>query len=102
VELGGRKIKAGDKVTYWEMSANRDESVFENPFEFDISRSPNPHVGFGHGVHFCLGANLARLEMRVMFDELLARYAGFEFAGPEEWVENNRLFGLKRLPIRVL
>jgi cytochrome P450 len=102
VELGGRKIKAGDKVTYWEMSANRDESVFEAPFEFDITRSPNPHMGFGQGVHFCLGANLARLEMRVMFSELLERYAGFELAGPEEWVENNRLFGLKRLPVRVL
>ena len=67
--------------------------------EFDISRSPNPHMGFGNGVHFCLGANLARLEMRVMFEELLERYASFEFAGPHEWVENNRLFGLKRLPI---
>jgi cytochrome P450 len=99
VELCGRKIRAGDKVTYWEMSANRDESVFEKPFEFDIRRSPNPHMGFGNGVHFCLGANLARLEMRVMFEELLARYTAFEFAGPVEWVENNRLFGLKRLPI---
>ncbi len=84
VELAGRKIRAGDKVTYWEMSANRDESVFERPFEFDISRSPNPHVGFGNGVHFCPGANLARLEMRIIFEALLERYEGFEFARPPE------------------
>jgi cytochrome P450 len=99
VELGGQKIRAGDKVTYWEMSANRDESVFENPFVFDVTRSPNPHMGFGNGVHFCLGANLARLEMRVLFEDLFERYAVLEMAGPEAWVENNRLYGLKRLPV---
>jgi cytochrome P450 len=99
-ELLGQKIRAGEKVTFWEMSANRDETVFEDPFEFDVTRSPNPHVGFGQGVHFCLGANLARLEMRVMFESLLERYEDFELSSPHEWVTNNRLFGLKRLPVR--
>jgi cytochrome P450 len=79
-----------------------DEGVFEDPFEFDVTRSPNPHVGFGQGVHFCLGANLARLEMRVMFESLLERYEDFELTSPHEWVTNNRLFGLKRLPVRAI
>ena len=74
LELHGEKIRAGDKVTFWEMSANRDERVFAEPFRFDVARDPNPHLGFGQGVHYCLGANLARLEMRVMFEELFARY----------------------------
>jgi cytochrome P450 len=95
-------IRAGQKVTFWEMSANRDAEVFEDPFAFDVMRSPNPHVGFGQGVHFCLGANLARLEMRVMFEALLDRYRAFELGAPHEWVTNNRLFGLKRLPVRAI
>lgn len=99
VELAGIQIAAGDKVTIWEMSANRDELVFPDPFRFDVGRRPNPHVGFGFGVHFCLGASLARLEMRVALEELLARYSGFEAAGPHAWTPNNRLFGLKRLPV---
>ena len=70
-ELGGAAIAPGDKVLVWEGSANRDESVFDDADGFDITRDPNPHLGFGHGVHYCLGANLARLEMRVMFEELL-------------------------------
>ena len=71
VVLGGQMIRAGDKVTVWEMSANRDDAVFADPFRFDVGRDPNPHVGFGHGAHFCLGANLARLEIRVVLEELL-------------------------------
>jgi cytochrome P450 len=100
VELGGRTIHAGDKVTIWEMSANRDERVFADPFTFDVGRSPNPHVGFGFGIHFCLGASLARLEMRVALEELARRFEGFVPTGPHEWMPNNRLFGLKRLPVR--
>jgi cytochrome P450 len=101
-ELGGVPIRAGDKVVFWEMSANRDERVFERPFEVDLGRTPNPHVGFGWGVHFCLGAHLARLELRTTLEELAARYDGFEAAGPYEWMPNNRLFGLRRLPVRAL
>ena len=101
VELHGRKIAAGDKVTFWEMSANRDERVFRDPFAFDVARNPNPHLGFGQGVHYCLGANLARLEMRVMYEELFARFDGFEVTGPAVWTRENRLLGLKHLPVRL-
>jgi cytochrome P450 len=102
VELAGTTIRAGDKVTFWEMSANRDEQVFADPFRFDVARDPNPHLGFGWGVHFCLGASLARLELRVALEALMDRYARFEAAGPHEWMPNNRLFGLKRLPVRAV
>jgi cytochrome P450 len=101
VELRGRELRAGDKLTFWEMSANRDESAFEQPFRFDVGRDPNPHLGFGHGVHYCLGANLARLEIRVMLEELLASGRAIEVAGEPVWTRDNRLFGLKHLPVRV-
>jgi cytochrome P450 len=99
-ELRGRQIREGQKVTVWEMSANRDEDVFENPFRFDVGRDPNFHVGFGLGTHFCLGANLARLEIRVIFEEILDRFERFELAGPLAWTNNNRLLGLTQLPVR--
>jgi len=101
-ELGGRRIGAGDKVSVWEMSANHDEAVFDSPFTFDVGRRPNPHVGFGFGTHFCLGASLARLELRVAIDELAARYSSFTLTGAPEWTPNNRLFGLRRLPVRAV
>lgn len=101
VELGGQCIRQGQKVTIWEMSANRDEDEFADPFRFDISRHPNFHIGFGLGSHFCLGANLARLEIRVVFEELLGRYENFEIVGDREWTNNNRLVGLAHLPLRV-
>jgi cytochrome P450 len=100
-DLKGRLIRQGQKVTVWEMSANRDEDAFENPFRFDVGRDPNNHVGFGLGTHFCLGANLARLEIRVMFEELLERYERFEVTGPLAWTNNNRLLSLTQLPLRV-
>jgi len=100
-ELKGCLIRQGQKVTVWEMSANRDEDAFENPFHFDVGRDPNNHVGFGLGTHFCLGANLARLEIRVMFEELLQRYERFEVTGPLAWTNNNRLLSLTQLPLRV-
>jgi len=99
-ELRGQRLHAGDKLTFWEMSANRDDAVFEQPFRFDVARDPNPHLGFGHGVHYCLGANLARLEIRVMLEELLATGHDVEIAGDPVWTRDNRLFGLKHLPVR--
>lgn len=102
VELRGRAIAKGQKVTVWEMSANRDEDAFENPFRFDVARDPNYHVGFGLGTHFCLGANLARLEIRVMFEEILDRFERFELTGELAWTNNNRLLGLKQLPVRAI
>jgi len=81
-ELGGVAIAAGDRISMWYPSANRDERVFEDPFRFDVTRTPNPHVAFGGGgPHYCLGANLAKREIRVMFEELLPRVAEFELLG---------------------
>ena len=101
VVMGDKTIRRGDKVTFWEMSANRDERIFERPFEFDIARWPNKHIGFGAGVHFCLGAALARLELTVVFEELLRSDLNFEPAGTVEWMPNNRLVGIKKMPVRV-
>jgi cytochrome P450 len=101
VNYKGHHIKAGDKVTYWEMSANRDATVFEDPFRFDIARSPNRHVAFGFGVHVCLGASLARMEMRLAFAELLARIESFAAEGPIEWMPSNRLLGIRRMPLSI-
>jgi cytochrome P450 len=99
VVLRGVDIPAGSKVTLWEASANRDEDVFADPFRFDIARSPNLHVGFGLGTHFCLGASLARLEIKVMLEELLARFGTIELAGEGRYTNNNRLVGLTELPV---
>jgi cytochrome P450 len=99
-ELGGRPIGQGDKVTLWWPSANRDESVFDDPFRFDIGRTPNPHLTFGHRTHFCLGANLARLEIRVLLDEVLDRLEDFELSGPVERVRTNKHAGVWHVPMR--
>jgi cytochrome P450 len=100
VTLAGCAMAPGDKVVFWEASANRDERVFPGAMRFDARRDPNPHVGFGHGVHHCLGANLARLEMRVVFTELFARLESFALDGPVEWTRSNKHTGIRRLPIR--
>lgn len=95
--LGGNWIKAGQKVLVWEGSANRDEAVFRHADEFDVGRNPNPHLGFGQGVHYCLGANLARLELRVLFEELLTRYSSVGIVAPVEWTRSNRHTGIRHL-----
>ena len=100
-ELGGRRIAAGEKVTLWWASANRDDRVFEAPFRFDVRRDPNPHLAFGSRSHFCLGANLARMEIRVVFEALLARFEGFELIGPVERVRTNKHAGVRRMPLRL-
>ena len=97
--LGGHRIEAGDKVVVWEGSANRDESVFERPDSFDVGRKPNPHLGFGQGVHYCLGANLARLELRVLYQELLSRFGGVSVVRPVEWTRSNRHTGIRHLRV---
>ena len=97
--LAGHDIAPGDKVLIWEGSANRDERVFAHAARFDAHRDPNPHVGFGHGLHFCLGANLARLEIRVMFEELLDAFPTMERAGSVEWTRSNRHTGIRHLPL---
>jgi cytochrome P450 len=101
-ELAGTPIKAGDKVTTWFVSGNRDESVFEAPDHFDVGRTPNKHMVFGPGgIHHCLGAHLARLEVRIAFEELLKRPVEIELAGPPERLRSNFFNGIKRLPVRV-
>jgi cytochrome P450 len=97
--LGGHQVEPGQKVLVWEGSANRDGAVFADPERFDIARKPNPHLGFGQGVHYCLGANLARLELRVIFEELLDRYRSVELARPVEWTRSNRHTGIRHLVI---
>jgi cytochrome P450 len=81
-------------------SANRDEEVFPSPFKFDVGRTPNDHLAFGIGEHFCMGANLARLEIRLMFEELLRRLPDMELAGPVERLRSNFIGGVKRMPVR--
>ncbi len=99
-EIRGMAIREGDKVTLWYPSANRDEDVFEDPDRFDITRHPNEHVAFGHGQHFCLGAHLARMEIRVMFEELLSRLPDIERAGEVRWLRSHFIDGIKSIPVR--
>jgi cytochrome P450 len=99
VQLAGCPIAAGDKVTLWWASANRDEAVFDDPFRFDVRRVPNPHLAFGYRSHFCLGANLARLEIRIMLEELLARYDEFHLDGPIERFRTNKHAGVKHMSV---
>jgi methyl-branched lipid omega-hydroxylase len=100
VELSGTKMAAGDKVSLWYNSANRDESKFVNPYAFDLSRNPNPHVGFGGGgAHFCLGANLARREIRVAFDELRREIPDIVATGEPARLLSQFIHGIKSLPV---
>ena len=100
VEIGGEKIKAGEKVVFFHVSANRDETVFEEPDRFDVGRKPNPHMAFGvGGPHFCLGANLARMEIVVMFEHLLDRLPDIGVAGEVERLQSNFINGVKHLPV---
>jgi cytochrome P450 len=102
VEMDGVEIKRGDKVVTWYTSANRDEEVFPDPYRFDVTRAPNDHVTFGPGgPHFCLGAHLARLETKILFQELLPRVSSIELAGPVERIRSNFVNGIKRMPLRV-
>jgi cytochrome P450 len=101
VSLGGCAIEAGQKVQIWEGSANRDPLVFSDADCFDVGRKPNPHLGFGQGVHYCLGANLARLELRVLFEELLGRFSSVQVVKPVEWTRSNRHTGIRHLVVEL-
>ena len=100
VEIRGVQIEQGDKVVMWYPSANRDESVFEDPFRFDITREENRHLAFGIGQHFCLGAQLARLQLQVMFGELIERLPDLELAGRVRFIHTNFLGAVKEMPVR--
>ncbi len=99
VELGGHTIEAGQKVQIWEGSANRDALAFDRSEVFDITRKPNPHLGFGQGIHYCLGANLARLELTVLYEELLGRFSSVRVVKPVEWTRSNRHTGIRHLTV---
>jgi cytochrome P450 len=101
VVLGDVSIAAGQKVQIWEGSANRDARVFEAADQFDIARKPNPHLGFGQGIHYCLGANLARLELRVLFEELLTRFGTVRVVRDVEWTRSNRHTGIRHLVVEL-
>ena len=100
VELGGERIREGDKVLVWYASANRDQAVFPEPDRFDVGRTPNEHLTFGLGPHFCLGATLARLEIQILFEELFRRLPDVAPAGPATRMRGNHIAGIKHLPVR--
>ncbi len=99
-KIGEQAIAEGDEVILFYASGNRDEDVFENPFEFRVDRTPNHHIGFGHGEHFCLGAHLARRSQVALISELARRVESVELDGDPEWIESSFVVGLKHLPIR--
>ena len=102
VTIRGVDIAEGDAVAMYYISANRDEDVFDDPFTFDITRDPNEHISFGGGgAHFCLGANLARLELKIMFEELLARTSDISLAGDVQRLRSNFINGIKHIPVTV-
>lgn len=99
-EVGGQRIREGEHLLLFYASANRDEDVFDDPFRFRVDRDPNPHIGFGHGEHFCLGSHLARRSQRALFGELARRLEHVELTGEPQWIQSSFVVGLKRLPIR--
>ena len=98
--IGSQAVREGDKVVMFYPAANRDERVFTNPNTFDVGRTPNDHLAFGIGTHFCIGNALARLEIKVMFEELLRRLPDIELAGPVERLRSSFINGIKRMPVR--
>ena len=101
-ELRGQRIREGEKVVTWYISANRDDDQFPDPYRFDVTRRPNEHVTFGPGgPHFCLGAHLAKLETRILFEELLPRLKSIELVGAVERMRSNFVNGIKHMPVRV-
>ena len=101
-ELAGKQIKEGERVVMWYASANRDEEVYDHPMELDLTRHPNPHVAFGAGgPHYCLGAHLARMELRLMIGELARRFPAMTLDGEPEPLRSNFVAGLESLPVRL-
>jgi cytochrome P450 len=99
-ELGGAPIRAGDRLMLFYPSANRDESVFDDPFTFRVDRDPNSHLAWGVGEHYCLGATLARMEIRILLEELIPRLGSAALTARPEWMASNVVCGIEHLPIR--
>jgi cytochrome P450 len=100
-ELRGKKIQEGDRVVIWIPSVNRDEDAFPDADRFDLARKPNYHLAFGYGEHYCLGVHLARLELKVMLEEMVHSLRSFEVTGTPQWIRSNVFSGLKHLPVRL-
>jgi cholest-4-en-3-one 26-monooxygenase len=98
--LGGQKIREGDWLALWMPSGNRDETIFDDPYRFDLRRSPNEQIAFGKGEHFCAGAHLARLELRLMLKALLPWIEQIELTGKVERLKSNVIAGIKHMPVR--
>jgi cholest-4-en-3-one 26-monooxygenase len=98
-EVGGQKIRKGERVVMLYSSANFDEEVFTDPMTFDINRDPNPHLAFGHGIHLCLGANLARMEARIFFEEFFSKFSSIEETGEPVFIRSNSIHGYKEMPV---
>ena len=102
VEMHGKKIKKGQKVVVWFASGNRDPETFAHPYSFDVTRRPNEHMAFGRGgPHMCMGNALARLEMQIMFTQLLPRVKHMKRIGETDYLRSNFVHGIKRLPVQV-
>jgi len=102
VEIGGQQVRAGDKVVMWFASGNRDETKFDDPYTLRLDRMPNDHMTFGKGPHTCMGSNLARFEMRILFQTLIPRIAQIEQTGDLARVRSNFVNGIKRFPVRIV
>jgi len=103
VEFSGTQISEGEKVVVWFASGNRDDAVFDEPYRFDVRRTPNEHMSFGRGgPHMCLGNALARIELRIMFEDLLTRDVTLERTGDIDYLRSNFVHGIKRMPVRVV
>ena len=101
--LGGKNIKAGDKVVVWFGSGNRDSTMFDDPYKFDVTRNPNEHMTFGRGgPHMCLGNSLARIEIQIMFEDLLSRPYNIEYNGEIEYLRSNLVHGINRFPVKAV
>jgi hypothetical protein len=100
-EYKGKKVKKGDKLILWFLSANRDEKVFDEPYKINLSRKPNRYLSFGQGgPHVCLGMFLAKLEVRVILEEIAKRVSKVEQTGPHNYLRSNFILGIKSLPIK--
>jgi cytochrome P450 len=97
--IGGQAIREGERVIMMYSSANFDEDVFADPMQFNIARDPNPHLAFGHGIHLCLGANLARLEARIFFEEFFRSFNRIELSGEPVFIRSNMIHGFKDMPV---
>jgi linalool 8-monooxygenase len=100
-QIGDQSIRPGDKIILWYCSGNRDQAIFADPNRFDVARAEPPHIGFGTGQHFCLGARLAEMQIRTFYEEFLRRYPEAQPCGPVQRMRSNFIVGYKSIPTRL-